>query len=72
MRSIMGAAHPARGKEKAMNCVRNDEEIARVEDWAAEGIHEGGRYSGMSYEQGILDTILWIWGGTARTPLTKK
>lgn len=68
MRSIMGAAHPARGKEKAMNCVRNDEEIARVEDWAAEGIHEGGRYSGMSYEQGILDTILWIRGDSENAP----
>ena len=64
----MGAAHPARGKEKAMNCVRNDEEIARVENWAVEGVDEGSHYPGMSYEQGIMDTIAWLRGDSEDAP----
>ena len=64
----MGAAHPARGEEKTMNCVRTDEEIARVENWAMKGVDEGSRYPGMSYEQGIADTLAWLRGDIEDAP----
>lgn len=51
-----------------MNCVRNDEEIARVENWAVEGVDVGGRYPGISYEQGVMDTIQWLRGDTDNAP----
>lgn len=37
--------------------VREPEEINRVRNWAAEGYDNGGRYPGMSYEQGIMDVL---------------
>ncbi len=48
-----------------MNCIRTDEEIARVENWAvdAEGLEGGSNYPGMTYEQGVLDTLLLAQGG---------
>ncbi len=51
-----------------MNCVRNDEEIARVENWAVEGVDEGTRYPGMSYEQGVVDTLAWLRGDSEDAP----
>ena len=64
----MGAAHPARGKEKTMNCMRSEEEIARVENWAAEGFDGGSHYPGMSYEQGVMDTLAWLRGDSEDAP----
>lgn len=43
-----------------MEIVRTDAEIARVENWAYQGIDEGTRYPGMSYEQGIVDILAWL------------
>ena len=51
-----------------MNCIRTDEEIARVENWAVDGIDEGTRYPGMSYEQGILDILFWLRGDSESAP----
>lgn len=47
---------------------RTEEEVARVEDWAAEGVSVGSRYPGMTYEQGVLDTIQWIRGDVDNAP----
>ncbi len=51
-----------------MDCLRTEEEIMRVENWAVEGINEGSRFSGMSYEQGILDTLDWLQRLDAHAP----
>lgn len=52
-----------------MNCIRTDEEIARVENWAvlAEG-EDGSNYPGMTYEQGVLDTLCWLRGDSESAP----
>lgn len=53
-----------------MNCIRTDEEIARVEGWAvdAEGLEGGSNYPGMTYEQGVLDTLCWLRGNREDAP----
>jgi hypothetical protein len=38
------------------------DEIERVEEWAMHGETNGSRYPGMSYEQGIIDTLNWLQG----------
>jgi len=47
---------------------RNDEEISRVRSWAEEGIIEGSKYPGMSYEEGVRDVIAWIQGDMDEAP----
>lgn len=53
-----------------MNCIRTDEEIALVENWAvaAEGSEGGSNYPGMTYEQGVMDTIEWLRGDSDTAP----
>ena len=51
-----------------MKVVRHEEEIARVENWAMEGIDEGSKFPGMSYEQGIVDVLEWLRGDTDHAP----
>ncbi len=51
-----------------MNIARSDDEIARVENWAVEGVDEGTRYPGMSYEQGIVDVLQWLSGDSDHAP----
>ena len=51
-----------------MKVVRTNEEIERVENWAVEGADAGGRYSGMSYEFGILDLLYWLRGDNDQAP----
>ena len=51
-----------------MDIVRRDTEIARVENRAVEGIDEGTRHPGMTYEQGILDTLEWLRGDSDYAP----
>lgn len=53
-----------------MNCIRTDEEIARVENWAvaAESLEDGSNYPGMTYEQGVLDTLFWLRGDSEDAP----
>jgi len=52
----------------SMTIVRTAEEIARVENWAAEALDEGTRYPGMSYEQGIFDVLGWLRGDADNAP----
>lgn len=51
-----------------MDVVVTDEEIDRVENWANAGISKGGRYRGMSYEEGIRDTLMWLRGDSIHPP----
>ncbi|HJA79971.1 MAG TPA: hypothetical protein H9784_10485 [Candidatus Desulfovibrio intestinavium] len=51
-----------------MEILRSDREIARVENWAVESIDEGTRYPGMSYEQGVVDTLMWLRGDSDSAP----
>jgi hypothetical protein len=51
-----------------MDVVRTDDEIGRVENWAVEGFDKGGRYPGISYEQGVMDTIHWLRGDNDDAP----
>ena len=53
-----------------MNCIHTDEEIARVENWAVGAVELEGEsnYPGMTYEQGVLDTILWLRGDCEDAP----
>ena len=43
-------------------------EIDEVSDWATQGIAEGTRFPGMSYEEGIRATIDWMRGDTDERP----
>lgn len=51
-----------------MDVIRSEDEINRVENWAVEGIDQGSRYAGMSYEQGIVDTLNWLRGDDDHAP----
>lgn len=51
-----------------MEIVRTEEEVNRVLNWAMEGVEQGTRYSGMSYEQGILDICDWLTGHSELAP----
>ena len=52
-----------------MGCVRDEHEIARVEGWASNNVVEGKScFPSLSYEQGVLDTILWLRGDTENPP----
>jgi len=47
---------------------RTQKEIDEVMNWASEGIDEGSKFHGMSYEEGIRDAIDWITGFTDDRP----
>lgn len=51
-----------------MDAVRTDEEVARVESWAFEGVSNGSHYPSMSYEEGVMDTIMWLRGDNDDAP----
>ena len=55
-----------------MQVVRTETEIARVENWAVEGIDESTHYPGMSYEQGIVDVLAWLRGDNETAPDEEK
>lgn len=48
--------------------VRTEEEIDRVYQWAQEGVVEGGRCPGQSYEDGIIELIDWLRGLSSHAP----
>ena len=51
-----------------MECVRDEHEIARVEGWATSIIDDKSYFPSLSYEQGVLDTILWLRGELSNAP----
>jgi hypothetical protein len=42
--------------------IRTDKELNDCEDWASQAEEDGSRYPGMTYEQGVLDTLHWMRG----------
>ena len=50
-------------------CVRSQEEIEEQQDRCQEGREKGSKYPGMSYEEGILVTIDWLFGDTDEKPM---
>ena len=56
--------------DELMDVVRTDDEIARVENWAVavEGSDEESNYPGMTYEQGVMDTLAWLRGDSDTAP----
>jgi hypothetical protein len=55
------------GKKK-MEIVRTEGEIERLEAWAVEGQSNGTHYKGMTYEDGIMETLYWIFGRRDSSP----
>jgi hypothetical protein len=55
-----------------MDIFRTEEEIDQLEAWAAEGQSNGTHYSGMSYEDGIRDTLDGFLAGGMRPLLMKE
>jgi hypothetical protein len=51
-----------------METIRTQEEIDRLEAWASEGQNNGTHYSGMSYEDGIRETLDWLFGRRDASP----
>jgi hypothetical protein len=51
-----------------MEIKRTEEEIDRLESWAAEGQDSGTHFSGMSYEDGIRATLDWLLGRREESP----
>jgi hypothetical protein len=49
--------------------IRSDQEIADLENSAAEGETDGTQFPGMNYEQGILETLRWLRGDTDNSPM---
>jgi hypothetical protein len=49
--------------------IRSDPEIADLENSAAEGETNSTLFRGMSYEQGILETLRWLRGDTDNSPM---
>ena len=37
-------------------------------NWASEGIEQGSHYPGMSYEDGVQATLLWLRGESQENP----
>lgn len=48
---------------------RQSKEIYDLMNLAQEGVDQGTRYPGMSYEQGILDALMWLDGSSDHNPM---
>jgi hypothetical protein len=48
---------------------QSDEDIARLENEAAEAEDNGSKFPGMSYEQGIMETLRWLQGDSDDFPM---
>lgn len=48
---------------------RTEAEINEQLDRATHGVEEGTQYSGMSYEEGVRETIQWLLGYTNDKPM---
>lgn len=46
----------------AYDIVRSEVMIDNVRNWAAEGRDQGSHYPGMSFEDGIEETLAWLFG----------
>ena len=48
---------------------RTSSEINEQIDLANEGIDQGSKFPGMSYEEGIKNTIDWLYGNIEEPPM---
>ena len=48
---------------------RTEAEINEQHDLACDGVENGTKYSGMSYEEGVRETINWMLGYTNDKPM---
>ena len=51
-----------------MEIKRSDEEIDKLEEWVLDGLSNGTHFSGMSYEEGIKNTLDWLFGRVDYSP----
>jgi hypothetical protein len=49
--------------------VRTDEEINEVLNKAAESMDSGTRWRGMTYEEGVQNALLWLFGELPDNPM---
>ena len=49
--------------------MRSQEEIDAQLNKATDGIDEGSKWPGMSYEQGVQAALLWVTGGWNDKPM---
>ena len=49
--------------------IRTEEEINDVLNKAVEGVDGGSKWPGMSYEQGVQETIDWLTGNSDHNPM---
>ncbi len=47
---------------------RSTSSIDDLRNFAAEGMDSGSRYPGMSFEEGIAQTLSWLFGETDENP----
>jgi hypothetical protein len=52
-----------------MQIIRTKEEIEQLYNDAAEGIDQGSKFPGMSYEEGIIEVLRWLEESGAAYPL---
>ncbi len=45
-----------------------DDTMTDLMDWCMDADNEGSHYTGMTYEQGIRDTLDWLSGETDEPP----
>ena len=48
--------------------IRSEDEINRVLNWADEGVEDGSKFPGQSYESGIKAMYEWLVGDTEDVP----
>jgi hypothetical protein len=48
---------------------KTDEDIAHLEAWALRAFETGeSHYPGMTYEDGVRETLDWLFGGSEESP----
>lgn len=48
---------------------RSEQEIVDVMNKAADGFDNGTKWPGMSYEEGVLQALQWLFGETNDNPM---
>lgn len=49
--------------------MRSQQEINEQMNRAAEGVNSGSQYSGMSYEEGVQQALMWVCGLSDEEPM---
>ena len=47
---------------------RTEEQVQKLMEWAASGVEKGSHYPNLSFEEGILHTVLWLDGDCEHGP----